>query len=290
MARKRMDHLPIDLICADVQTNIAAGVAAVVSSSEDFFRYGGSGGKVDAAALCELLEAMRRLRGIGFMQIDHANVSSVLQLTDAELREVRRLLTWESPSDYLWVNLGAESANGRLVQAVGPGKLGPFDPDNWEEMIEQAADKCARCGFFPVFSVILGLPDETPDDVARTRALVGRLGTKSAAVFPIFYEPVRADERAAETRFTVETMRADHLDLYTACYEINFRRVPQLFYDNQRAAGVPWWKRTLFQLLGRAEVRAWRGNFRRVAGQISQRNAGTGVIMGTEPGSPARVD
>ena len=283
MARKRMDHLPIDLICADVETNLAAGVRSVVSSSEDFFRYGGSGGKVSPAALCELLEAMRRLEGIGFMQIDHGNISSVLQFSDDELREVRRLLTWESRCDYLWVNLGAESANGRLVQSIGSGKLAGMDPDDWEGSIEQAAEKLSRCGFFPVFSLILGLPGETPDDVARTRALVERLSERPAAIFPIFYEPVSADERAGGMRFSTHTMREDHLDLYVACYEINFRRVPRLFADNQRAAGVPWAKRRLFQTLGHFEVAAWRRNFRRIRRQIPQRIERDGVKMSAEP-------
>ncbi|MHC4716824.1 MAG: radical SAM protein, partial [Planctomycetota bacterium] len=50
MAGKRMAHLPRELVLADVATNVAAGVTAVVSSSEDFFRYGGTGGEVSFEA------------------------------------------------------------------------------------------------------------------------------------------------------------------------------------------------------------------------------------------------
>lgn len=266
MARRRMSHLPAETILADLRTNVAAGIRSVVSGSEDFFRYGATGTGVNFHALAGLLEKMKRLSGVTFMQIDHANVSSVLQFSDAELKEIRRLLTWRERTDYLWVNMGVESANGRLVHAVAPGKIAPFGPDEWEDMVREAAAKMTRCGFFPVFSVILGLPGETGGDLARTLELVRGLGTTGCAVFPIFFEPVAEGER-----FTLEDMRAEHLELYTACYEINFKQVPGLFWDNQRAGGVSWLRRALMQLLGKMEVRSWRRNFRRVGKQISRR-------------------
>ncbi len=265
MARRPMAHLPAGTILADLEANLAGGVRSVVSSSEDFFRYCASGSRVNYAALAELLRRMRTLAdrpdGLSFMQIDHANVSSVVQMGDGELGEIRRLLQWKRPSEYLWVNLGVESANGRLVAANGRGKLGGFDPDDWEAMVRDAVDRLRRTGFFPVLSLVLGLPGETPADVARTDALVRRLARGGPlVVFPVFYEPVRPGERG----FGVDAMRLDHLDLYTRCYDLNFRYVPRLYADNQRAGGVPHAKRMLLQLLGRGEVAAWRRNFARI--------------------------
>jgi hypothetical protein len=75
--------------------------------------------------------------------------------------------------------------------------------------------------------------------------------------------------------FNLEAMRPDHLELFCACYENNFRRVPALYRDNQRAGGVGWPKRMLVQLLGKAEVRMWRDRLARigqyVASQAEQR-------------------
>ena len=259
----KMSHLPKDLILADLAANVAGGRSCIVSSSEDFFRYGGTGPHVNFEALRGLLESMRAMKGLGFMQIDHANVSSVLQFEKEQLREINRLLQWERPSEYLWVNLGIESANGKLVQANGPGKIMPFGAEDWESMVKQAAAALEESGFFPVFSVILGLPGETPEDVHRTRQLVEWLSRRRSVIFPIFHEPIDAQARGRGEAFGVGRMRQDHLDLYTACYEINFRRVPSLYWDNQRAGGVGLAKRLAVQLLGRAEVRAWRKNFAR---------------------------
>ncbi|MBN1765062.1 MAG: B12-binding domain-containing radical SAM protein [Sedimentisphaerales bacterium] len=268
MASKKMGHLPVDTIVSDLEVNVGAGITSVVSGSEDFFRYGGTGVKPDFDKLYKLLTAMRRVKGLRFMQIDHGNIASIAQLTDDELFEIRKLLTWQARCDYLWVNMGIESANGHLVQASSPGKIAPFSPDDWEDIVLEVTDKMIRTGFFPVFSVILGLPGETPADVQKTINLVRKLITKRAVIFPIFYEPVREDEITNHQRFTLETMTLAHLDLYSMCYEQNFKLVPRMFWDNQRAAGVPLAKRTLIRALGKTEIHAWRSAFQKLRQQI----------------------
>jgi len=271
MSTMRMEHLAPDTILADLEANVAGGVTAVVSGSEDFFRYGAQGPTVNFEALRDLLAAMRRVEGLSFMQIDHANIASVAQLSDEQLAEIRHLLAWKAKTEYLWVNLGVESANGRLVQGVGPGKMLPFSPDDWEDIVRSTADRMERAGFFSVFSIILGLPDETPDDVARTLKLVHYLQTKRAVVFPIFHEPVRRRDPRDGEPFRIERMRADHLELFTTCYEGNFKWVPRLYWDNQKAGGVPWLKRMLIQTLGRTEVFTWHRHFARAAREIAHR-------------------
>jgi len=262
MADRRMEHLDPETILADVETNVAAGAPALVSSSEDFFRYGAEGRRVRFEPLRTLLDRMQTVRRGVFMQVGHANISSVLQLEEADLAEARRLLAANPDARHLWINLGLESANGRLVAANGPGKIAPFDPDNWETMAEDTADRLRRAGFFPVFSVILGLPGETPDDVTRTLRLVERLATGPAAVFPIFHEPIRADRGGKP--FGLPAMTDRHLELYATCYDMNFRWIPRVYWDNQRVGGVPWGKRALVQMLGRTEVWTWRRRFRRL--------------------------
>jgi radical SAM superfamily enzyme YgiQ (UPF0313 family) len=233
MSKKGMKHLSPDLIMADLETNLSAGVRSVVSGSEDFFRYGSSSLRPDFNALAGLLTQMKHLKGLSFMQIDHANVTSVIQLNEKELKEIRHLLTWEKPAQYLWVNMGVESANGRLVAANSSGKTAPYSPDDWPEMVREAVNRLTRTGFFPVVSIILGLPGEESSDVAATLRLVNELTSHELVVFPVFYEPVLKEDIVSTGNFSISNMRADHLELYRTCYGINFRRVPRLMWDNQ---------------------------------------------------------
>ena len=272
MADKRMEHLPAGTILSDLQTNVANGVCSVVSGSEDFFRYGAAGIKPEFEKLRQLLEQMKQIRGLSFMQMDHANISTVAQLTDEQLQETRRLLTWEKPTRYLWVNMGAESASGHLVAANCPGKLTPFREEDWEELLYTTAERMTRNGYFGVFSLVLGLPGETPDDIEKTLKFVRFLETQRAAVFPVFYEPLSAQQVQAGLRFTLHKMTAAHLELYRSCYEINFRQIPRLFWDNQRAGGVPWIKRAAMQTLGKTEVYSWRKTFRKLDARLAGAN------------------
>ncbi len=270
MARTPMEHFPPELILADMETNAGAGVGTAVAGSEDFFRYGApAGGGVNFAALAGLLEAMRRVRGVRLMQLDHANIATVAQYSVAELRELRRLLDWPSRCGRLWVNLGVESASGRLVQRVAPGKLLPYGAEDWPGVVRSAAAKLAEAGFYGLYSVILGLPGETPDDVRATRALAADLLAHPAVVFPVFHEPLPAELAAGARRFGLESMWPEHCELFTTCYEANFARVPALLWDNQGAGGTAVWKRLLIQALGRGETVLWRRRLRRLGDSLS---------------------
>jgi radical SAM superfamily enzyme YgiQ (UPF0313 family) len=255
LARTPMIHLPAETILADVQTNLAAGVRSVALIGEDIFRYGASGGRVNADALMGLLCRLRGLPGLRLIQTDHANVTSAAQFTDEQLRELRRLFVGEGRHDYLWLNLGVETASGQLLAANGGrGKMVPYSPDQWAGVCLEQVSRLVQAGFFPLVSLVLGMHGETEDDVERTARWVDELRDERVAVFPLFYAPVNGRGRA----FGAADMSPAHWRLFRACYRLNFKWVPRLVWDNQSGAGVGLGRRLLLQALGRAQVAWWR--------------------------------
>jgi len=258
IGRVPMGHVPAETILADVDTNVAAGVSSVSLITEDVFRYGAIGGRASPGALVELLRRIRQTPGLALVQTDHANVNSVAQFSDAELREVRRFLADGGEDEYVWLNLGVETASGELLAANGGrGKMNPYAPDEWGEVCLDQVRRRVRAGFLPLVSLIMGLPGETPDDAERTARWVAQLRHERAAIFPLFHAPVDGKSRA----FGVADMTAAHWRLFRECYDLNFKWIPRLCWRNQSRAGVSLWRRVALQALGRMQTVWWKGLF-----------------------------
>jgi radical SAM superfamily enzyme YgiQ (UPF0313 family) len=253
IAREPMVHLPEESILADVRTNVAAGQANAAVLSEDFFRYGAENGRPRPGALLSLLERLRQVPGLRLIQIDHANLSSVSRWTDPELASAHRLLAGGPAHRFLWVNVGVETAAGELLKAQGGlGKMAGVKPEEWGEFAAEQVRRLIRAEFFPLVSLLLGLPGETREDVRRTLEWVHGFRDQRLAIFPMLYAPVDGTPAPGSGR-----LNGLHWELLRACYRLNFRWIPKLYWDNQTGAGVPLSRRMLIQVLGRGQTVQW---------------------------------
>jgi len=253
-----MIHLPERTIIADAQTNVAAGRDSIAALSEDFFRYGADGLAVNPNALIALLERLREIDGLRLIQIDHANVVSVAGFDDAELARVRELLVGPNRHRYMWVNIGVETASGRLLRANGRAKMAECPVDDWAELCAEQVKRLCRAGFFPMISLMIGLPGERPGHVRETLMWVRSLSRERIAVFPMLYAPVDGSEPPDMAK-----LAPLHWRLIRECYALNFRWVPRMYWDNQAGAGVGLARRCLMQALGRAQMLQWHALFLR---------------------------
>ncbi len=255
IARTPMFHLPQDTILADVETNLAGGVRNLCVISEDVFRYGAEGVRARPEALIDLLERLRRIGGVGLIQTDHGNVFSVSQYSDRELAAVRTLMTGSTGQRYPWVNIGVETASGALLRANGcAAKMGGLGDDEWGPACADQLRRLCRAGFLPIASVVVGLPGEMEADVGRTIAWVRSVSNERVAVFPVLHAPI-------DPAASAPSVSRLQWQLIRMCYRLNFKWIPRMYWDSQRAAGVGAAQRCLMQALGRAQAALWRGLF-----------------------------
>ncbi len=254
IGRERMQHLPVETIVADAQTNLAAGMGGIAALSEDCFRYGGAGNETDPAALIDLLERLRQLDDLRLIQTDHANIMSIAGFSDQELTRVRELLVGDSGAELPWVNVGVETASGELLaRSGGEAKMIGASHDEWGDICATQLRRLIAAGWAPMVSILVGLPGETPEDVQRTLAWIRDMKNERVMIFPVVYAAIDGSEtltRAALTKL--------HWRLVRECYSLNFKWTPRMYADNQRAVGVPSARRTLLQALGVAQVIEWK--------------------------------
>jgi radical SAM superfamily enzyme YgiQ (UPF0313 family) len=223
--------------------------------SEDIFRYHAHGTTVRPQALLDLLTRLRRIPGLGLMQVDHANLFSVAGFSDEQLRAARELLAGASGVQFLWLNVGVETAAGELLASSGgTGKMHGLPAAEWGEFCRAQVLRLIRAGFFPLVSLMVGLPKEEKEHVRRTREWVEALQRERLAIFPLLYAPTDGSPGLQR-----RDLRRAHWELIRACYRLNFRWVPRLYLDNQEAAGVPAVRRMLTKFLGRGQALRWSG-------------------------------
>ena len=259
LAHEPMRHLPADTILADAATNLATGVRNLALITEDAFRYGANGARPNPDRVIDLLQRLRSLHGLRMIQTDHTNIISAAQLADTDLREIRRLMVGDDhPDGMVWLNLGVETASGSLLAANGGrAKMGTCDPRQWGKLCSQQVRRLSALGYFPMVSLVMGLPGETLEDVERDLRWVEALGNLRATVFPVFHAPLQTDRR----RFGIADMTDAHWRLFRACYRLNFKWMPRLFWDNQTRGGVSLRRRLMMQTLGRGQVAWWKWLF-----------------------------
>ena len=265
LAHEPMFHLPVEHVVADADTNLRAGVQSLALISEDFLRYGSTTTEVEPEALLTLLRSVRILPELRMIQVDHVNVSSVMQYTPGQLREVREAMTAGARHEQPWVNMGVESASGELMMKAGlGGKVHPFSADQWPLLCERAVLRLIEAGFVPMVSLVMGLPGETVEHVEQTIELIRRFFGRRLVVFPIFYAPLDPAEHA----FGLEDMTPQHWRLFRMSYDLNFQWIPPMFWDNHRAAGAPMWRRLFIQSAGQVQKLQWKLKFALATGKL----------------------
>jgi radical SAM superfamily enzyme YgiQ (UPF0313 family) len=267
IATERMIHVPTNVVASDVERNVERGVTSICALSEDFFRYGAAHGEaVNPSALKALIRDLREIKKLKLIQIDHANVISVARYSDDDLREVHDLLVQGQRHNYLWVNLGVETASGELLDMNQKGgKIRPFKPEEWGELCDSEVRRLIKAGYFPLVSLIMGLPGETPEHVEKTVRWIENLYDERLVIFPIFYSPVIV---GMGRQFTIGDMTPMHWRLFRLAYNLNFKWIPKMYWDNQTGAGASLRRRLFIQVTGRMQTLQWKTKFIRKSGRL----------------------
>lgn len=282
---QRLRSMPLERICEEAALTAPHNRGRVVLHAEDIFRYQALPRfRVNHDALCSLFESVSRQPGVTSVGASHGTLTGALSSPET-VAEISRLLRVGRPGGAraFGIQMGIETGSRRLAREHLAAKMRPFDPDAWPDIVLEGAELCRRHGVFSCFTLVFGLPGETPSDVGETLALVRHLTDLPSLLVPLFYVPMGVAGRTRRGRpFTFEAMSPAHFDLLQACWEHNYRHLGTVWQMYAHP------ERPLLERAVHALVRGGTGYLRRRTERFVRRHRGPGPATETSFERPGR--
>ncbi len=226
--------LPIDHILKEIEVNARAGIKNTILHSEDVFLYHADGVKPRPEPLLRLHEAVLKATP-GTISWAHLSLAAIKYAEEKHKLVTKLMQDMIIPKQrYIGVEVGIETGSVRLAKIIMPAKSAPYPPEKWPEVVEDAFRIMHENYIIPAATIILGLPEETPDDVVATAELLDRLRPYRSLIVPMFFVPMGALKN--RDWFKKHGLKEEHIDVLELCLKHSMYWVEDLinkFYLNE---------------------------------------------------------
>ncbi|HEY6238969.1 MAG TPA: radical SAM protein [Thermoplasmata archaeon] len=177
---------PLEKIEAELTINAASGIRKGLLHSDDVYFYGSPNVMPREEKLLPLLRMAKR----HYDQVGWSHVAVASLMTRPNLLAKCGEILLDEKQDWWGVEVGVETGSPHLITAAMPGKVAPFKASQWPELVVQAAGLMNDNHVFPACTFIVGLPQETEEDVLKTIDLIDDLWDFKAILVPMFFVPL----------------------------------------------------------------------------------------------------
>jgi len=187
---RSLRHIPLEKIEKEIMVNVEQGVRNGILHSEDVLLYGSRGININPDALIKLHQVARKhLREIAW---SHASLAAIKNAEEKYklVSKIMEIVKSNGVQSYLGVEVGLETGSPRLAKKIMPAKSLPYSPESWPQIVEDAFMIMHENNIVPAATIILGLPEETPEDLAQTAELIDRLRPYRSLIVPMFFVPM----------------------------------------------------------------------------------------------------
>ena len=208
-------HMPLELIEEEMLVNVREGVRSGILHSEDVLLYGAKGIMLNPDALIKLHQLARKhWESIAW---SHASLAAIKNAEEEHklISRLREIICSEG-QDYWGVEVGIETGSVRLAKKIMPAKSAPYPAEKWPEVVEDAFAIMHENNIIPAATLILGLPEETPEDVVKTAELLDRLKPYRSLIVPMFFVPMGVLKN--KDWFTDVEVKDEHIEVMRRCF------------------------------------------------------------------------
>jgi radical SAM superfamily enzyme YgiQ (UPF0313 family) len=183
---------PLDHIIKEVELNAKNGTRMIILASEDIFLYQCNNKFLpNHEAIVKLIKSIAAVPGVEFIQPAHAALAPVVY-DPGIVEEIGQVLYekayWVTNNTrHSSVEVGMETGSVRLMKKYMPGKMLPYQPEEWHDVVTKAVEIMNENHIWPLATLIVGLPEETDKDTIETLELLGKLKHNRLFYVPLLF-------------------------------------------------------------------------------------------------------
>jgi hypothetical protein len=171
--KRTKKDFPLERLQKEAKLNLVYGFDSIWLQSDEMLLYGCDNKDFipNTDAITELWSGLKSI-GPRFVGTTHMTLSAVASSPDLikKLSQINGMD--ESGGRWLATNLGIETVAPRMVKKHLGVKTKPFQPEEWGAVVRDGCKILNDNHWFPALTLIIGWPDETPDETQYTIDLI----------------------------------------------------------------------------------------------------------------------
>lgn len=237
MQKKR--DVPLENVLKEVEVTAREGCSHITLVTEDLFLYGARDPRFipNREAVVNLVRRVASVPGIRRVQPSHSSLAPVVA-DPGMVKEVAEVLIehnwyWHGKKPIVTSEVGVETGSIRLIRKYMAAKMLPYKPEEWHDVVTQSFAIMNDNSWYPLATLIIGLPDEREEDVLETLGLLDRLHNCNAFYVPLFFVPLENCLLMNKQGTELDSLTKARWELFTRCWEYNVRIWGDTFLEHR---------------------------------------------------------
>lgn len=244
--------LPLDHIMKEVAVNVRYGSEMIFLATEDLFLWNTKTNFVpDEKKIHRMLSTIASYPGVKYIQVSHTAIAPILankkaiEVVAPILLEKTRWTpeykrTYKQP--FITTEVGIESGSPRIMEKYMRGKALPLDVRKWPEIVVEGIGLYNDYDWWPLCTLMTGLPGETEADLTKTLELVDDLMDSKTFLVPLLFIPLEDAILGKERRVDLDYLSELQWEFITRCWKhnIDFWAPQTRWYLGPLLFGIYW--------------------------------------------------
>ncbi|MFA7398297.1 MAG: radical SAM protein, partial [Candidatus Bathyarchaeia archaeon] len=238
--------IPLDRIMKEVALSVAQGSEHITLITEDLFLYGTKDPRfvANSEAVIKLCKTVADYPGVKSIQAAHMSLAPVWHDPKMiqKLSEILIEKSWYSfgKKPIITAETGIETGSPRLMKKYMAGKMLPFKPEQWQDVVTNSFGILNDNDWYPLATLIIGLPDEKEEDMLQTLELMDKLKDYNAFYVPLFFVPLENCVLMKQKGTEIDSLSKARWDFFIKCWEYNIKIWKPTFLENRLNSPVAY--------------------------------------------------